>query len=131
MSLGPMKTYEIAGDNIRSLEDFYIVIGEAVNGPGGYFGSNLDALSDCLRGGFGTPDTGGFQFRWFRHEESARNLGYSEGVRQLEFRLERTRPSNRENVENDLANARRHQGPTVFDWIFSVFQDQDSPLELA
>jgi RNAse (barnase) inhibitor barstar len=126
-----MKTYEIAGDRIRSAEDFYIVIGEAVNGPGGYFGSNLDALSDCLRGGFGTPDTGGFQFRWLRHAESARNLGYSETLRQLEFRLERCHPSNRAHVEADLANARRQQGPTVFDWIVSVFQDQDSPLELA
>ncbi|WP_244177165.1 barstar family protein [Streptomyces albus] len=28
---------------------FYCAIGEAVNGPGGYFGSNLDALYDCLR----------------------------------------------------------------------------------
>ena len=32
------------------------VMGEAVNGPGGYFGRNLDAFADCLRGGFGTPD---------------------------------------------------------------------------
>ncbi|MGW0802654.1 barstar family protein [Nonomuraea sp. NPDC002799] len=28
-------------------------MGEAINGPGGYFGRNLDALDDCLRGGFG------------------------------------------------------------------------------
>ncbi len=29
------------------------MIGEAVNGPGGYFGSNPMALSDCLSGGWG------------------------------------------------------------------------------
>ena len=40
----------------RSANDFYREIGSAVNGPGGYFGRNLDALADCLRGGFGTPD---------------------------------------------------------------------------
>ncbi|MFJ7212875.1 barstar family protein [Amycolatopsis sp. NPDC098790] len=28
---------------------FYCALGEAANGPGGYFGANLDALADCLR----------------------------------------------------------------------------------
>lgn len=40
----------------------YCAIGEAVNGPGGYYGANLDSLADCLRGGFGpTPP---FDLRW-------------------------------------------------------------------
>jgi RNAse (barnase) inhibitor barstar len=57
-----MKTYRIDGSRISSPPDFYAEIGRAVNGDGGYFGSNLDALADCLRGGFGTPDDGGFRF---------------------------------------------------------------------
>lgn len=28
-------------------------MGEAFNGPSGYFGANLDALGDCLGGGYG------------------------------------------------------------------------------
>jgi Barstar (barnase inhibitor) len=43
--------YVIDGGQVGSLEDFWRVIGEAVNGPGGYFGQNLDAFNDCLRGG--------------------------------------------------------------------------------
>ncbi|WP_258050236.1 barstar family protein [Streptomyces finlayi] len=31
-----------------------------MNGPGGYFGRNLDAFADCLSGGTGTPDDGDF-----------------------------------------------------------------------
>ncbi len=31
----------------------YLALGEAVNGPGGYFGGCPDALVDCLRGTFG------------------------------------------------------------------------------
>jgi hypothetical protein len=31
----------------------YCAIGEAVNGPGGYFGWNLDAVNDCFRGRWG------------------------------------------------------------------------------
>ncbi|MCX2710706.1 barstar family protein [Mycolicibacterium sp. J2] len=57
-----MKTYTIDGSRIGSQADFFTEIGRAVNGDGGYFGSNLDALADCLRGGFGTPDSGGFRF---------------------------------------------------------------------
>jgi RNAse (barnase) inhibitor barstar len=57
-----MKTYRIDGSRITSTSDLYAEIGRAVNGDGGYFGSNLDALADCLRGGFGTPEDGGFRF---------------------------------------------------------------------
>ncbi|WP_228926966.1 barstar family protein [Streptomyces sp. DH7] len=34
---------------ITTRDGFYCALGEAVHGPGGYFGSNLDALFDCLR----------------------------------------------------------------------------------
>lgn len=30
-----------------------MALGEAVNGPGGYFSGCLDAVVDCLRGNFG------------------------------------------------------------------------------
>jgi RNAse (barnase) inhibitor barstar len=56
--------YLIDGRKIKSAKDFYREIGRAVNGPGGYFGQNLDALTDCLRGGFGTPDDRPFAFEW-------------------------------------------------------------------
>ncbi|MFV2020538.1 barstar family protein [Micromonospora sp. LOL_023] len=46
-------TYELDGRNVTDVEGFYCAIGEAVNGPGGYFGSNADALHDCTRGGWG------------------------------------------------------------------------------
>jgi RNAse (barnase) inhibitor barstar len=46
-------TYDLDGRFVTDIEGFYCAIGEAINGPGGYFGSNLDALVDCLRGRFG------------------------------------------------------------------------------
>ena len=57
-----MKTYQIDGTKVGSKADFFTEIGRAVNGDGGYFGSNLDALADCLRGGFGTPEDRRFRF---------------------------------------------------------------------
>ncbi|GAA2060478.1 barstar family protein [Williamsia deligens] len=57
-----MITYRIDGAAVSSMQDFYDEIGRAVGGPGGYFGTNLDALADCLRGGYGTPADEAFEF---------------------------------------------------------------------
>jgi RNAse (barnase) inhibitor barstar len=38
----------IEGIRTSTRPALYCALGEAVNGPGGYFGSNLDALADCL-----------------------------------------------------------------------------------
>jgi len=39
------------GASVVTKAGFYCALGEAARGPGGYFGSNLDALADCLRSG--------------------------------------------------------------------------------
>ncbi|WP_344326099.1 barstar family protein [Kitasatospora putterlickiae] len=51
--------YMLDGRHITDEPGLYLALGEAVNGPGGYFGGCLDALADCLRGTFGhtTPAT--------------------------------------------------------------------------
>jgi RNAse (barnase) inhibitor barstar len=49
----PGTTYDRGGRFVTDVEGFYCAIGEAVNGAGGYFGCNLDALIDCLHGGLG------------------------------------------------------------------------------
>jgi RNAse (barnase) inhibitor barstar len=69
--------FRLDGRKIKSANDFYREIGRAVNGPGGYFGRNLDALADCLRGGFGTPEDRPFEFEW---QHSAVSRDYLQGV---------------------------------------------------
>ena len=49
----PGRTFDLDGRYITDYPGFYCAIGEAVNGPGGYFGGDLEALNDCLNGGFG------------------------------------------------------------------------------
>ncbi|MER6566148.1 barstar family protein [Streptomyces sp. NPDC001093] len=115
-------TYVLDGTRIRTLEDFWRVIGEAVNGPGGYFGSNLDAFADCLSGGFGTPDDDDFVVEWRDHQVSREHLGHPETARQLEIRLSRCHPTNRAQVSAELAEARRGHGATVFDWLTEIFE---------
>ncbi|WP_308013431.1 barstar family protein [Streptomyces beigongshangae] len=50
---GPGGTYHLDGRHITDEPGFFCAVGEAVNGPGGYFGRGLDALADCLRGRWG------------------------------------------------------------------------------
>ncbi|WP_033319600.1 barstar family protein [Streptomyces yerevanensis] len=49
----PGGTYHLDGRHITDEPGFFCALGEAVNGPGGYFGWSLDALADCLCGGWG------------------------------------------------------------------------------
>lgn len=76
--------FHLDGRMIKSAKDFYREIGRSVNGPDGYFGENLDALTDCLRGGFGTPEDQPFEFEW-QHSDVSRR--YLKGVKrgQLSF----------------------------------------------
>jgi RNAse (barnase) inhibitor barstar len=94
--------FRIDGRKIKSANDFYREIGSSVNGPGGYFGSNLDALADCLRGGFGTPDNRPYEFEWQHSALSRHHL---------------------DNV--------RHGQHTLFDAIRDVFNDAGVPLKLS
>ena len=93
--------FRIDGRKIKSANDFYREIGSSVNGPGGYFGRNLDALADCLRGGFGTPDNRPYEFEW---QHSAVSQQYLKGVRRGQR--------------------------TLFEAIQDVFRDAGVPLNL-
>jgi RNAse (barnase) inhibitor barstar len=57
------------GSHISTRTGFYCAIGEAVNGPGGYFGSNLDALADCISSGSGAEPALRIVWRNFRSSE--------------------------------------------------------------
>jgi RNAse (barnase) inhibitor barstar len=115
-------TYVIDGAEVTGLDAFWRVLGASVNGPGGYFGANLDALADCLRGGFGTPEDGDFAFVWRDHARSRETLGHAETARTLELRLARAHPTNREHLRARLADARAGRGPTDFDDLVAVFE---------
>ncbi|MFE9724115.1 barstar family protein [Streptomyces sp. NPDC005794] len=120
-------TYVIDGSGITGLDGFWDAIGEAVNGPGGYFGRSLDAFADCLGGGFGTPEDGSFVIEWRDHARSARALGHEETARRLDRLLPRVHPTNRARVERELAEARAGRGPTLFDQLVEIIADRTGP----
>lgn len=68
-------TYHLDGRFVTDVEGFYCAIGEAINGPGGYFGCNLDAVDDCCCGGFGAQAP----FRLVWHEAAVAREHLVEG----------------------------------------------------
>lgn len=71
-------SFTLDGRHIADRDTFYCAIGEAVNGPGGYFGWNLDALVDCLRRGWGaTPP---FTLHWESSAQAADRDGVPFGL---------------------------------------------------
>ncbi|MGW0757935.1 barstar family protein [Streptomyces sp. NPDC002814] len=66
---GAEEVCVIDGREILGESSFYCALGESVNGPGGYFGSTLDGLADCLVSSRG----GGSRFEvWWEHYSDAR-----------------------------------------------------------
>ena len=59
---------------------------------------------------------------WNNSEVSRQRLGYPETVRQLELRLTRCHPSNREYVAQELEEAKMQKGSTVFDWLVEIIR---------
>ncbi|MFI1015974.1 barstar family protein [Streptomyces sp. NPDC020965] len=68
----PGQVFRLDGRQVVDADSFYCALGEAVNGPGGYFGWNLAAVDDCLRGGFGARAP--FTLEWHNSGESLSRL---------------------------------------------------------
>ncbi|MGW2476325.1 barstar family protein [Streptomyces sp. NPDC001665] len=120
-------TYVIEGSRVTGLDSFWAVVGEAVNGPGGYFGRNLDAFADCLSGGMGAPDDGDFVFEWRDHAVSALALGHAETARHLDRLAARAHESNRSRLCEEGAQAAAGRGPTLFDRLVEIIRDRAGP----
>jgi len=81
----PGGTYHLDGSHITDQPGFFCALGEAMNGPGGYFGWGFDALNDCLRGRWGASPP--FTLVWHAAEVARICLGVTPhvGYRPLTF----------------------------------------------
>ncbi|MGC5341415.1 barstar family protein [Streptomyces sp. DT24] len=120
-------TYVLEGAGITDLDRFWQVVGEAVNGPGGYFGRGLDSFADCLGGGMGTPPDGDFTIEWRDHGRSVRALGHAETARYLRRLLEGAHPTNRTALQGELLDALAGRGPTLFDRLVEIVRTRTAP----
>ncbi|MBT9471799.1 MAG: barstar family protein [Pseudomonadota bacterium] len=88
---------------------------------GAYWGRNLDAFNDILRGGFGTPEEG-FVIRWINSDQAREHLGYGETVKRFEEMFWECHPENKDHVYGMLTEARAGKGETVFDQLIEIIR---------
>lgn len=69
----PGRTVVLDGTLVDNLLGFYCAVGEAVNGPGGYFGLSMQAFDDSLFGAFGLECP--YTIVWRESARSSRALG--------------------------------------------------------
>jgi RNAse (barnase) inhibitor barstar len=69
---GGVAEFFIDGRNIEDPASFFCAMGEAIDGPGGYYGWNLTALADCLKGGCGARAP--FILHWSEFDVARRSL---------------------------------------------------------
>ncbi|MFI5714185.1 barstar family protein [Kribbella sp. NPDC051620] len=87
---GPSAVVELEGTQISSRTAFYCALGEAINGPGGYYGSSLDGLADCIRSSFGEGPPSRISWRDFQSSAESRDRAYLKSILDVldEFHIE-------------------------------------------
>jgi len=101
------------------------VIGEAVNGPNGYFGRSLIGFYDCLYGGFGVERP--FTVRWENCGISRQALDHGEMVKIAQEYLGKKYYFEEGDEDhlyavNRLEQAKQQKGPTAFDTLVENIQ---------
>lgn len=80
------ETFYLDGTYITDYPSFFIAVGEAINGPGGYYGSTLDGFEDCLCcGEFGT--WGEFTIVWKNYQVAKEHLDLKAWQREVAHRM--------------------------------------------
>ncbi|WP_409013207.1 barstar family protein [Chryseobacterium sp. JUb7] len=59
---------QLDDNHFHNLDEFYCTLGEEVHGAGGYFGRQLYALYDCMRGDFCVKSVS--ELIWKNHKRS-------------------------------------------------------------
>lgn len=114
----PGRTVVLDGRLVDSVCGFYCAIGEAVNGPGGYFGRNLQGFDDCLFGGFGLEFP--YTIVW-RHAEHSRRVLDGAALLDVLGTLEEVEPDARHWVQ-ETRDAALAGTRTLFDLLVDAIQ---------
>ena len=112
--------YTIDGAAFDTLDGFLEAV-DTTLAPKARWTRDLDGLNKVLRT---DPDADhqGMTLVWQNSEKSRGDLGYAETLRVLEKRLPLCDAVSAQFVKSDIANARDHVGPTVFDWVVEVIE---------
>lgn len=113
--------FEIDGSSFEDFEGFVREFNRGfVSRVGGNWNGNLDAFNDYLSWA-DSPCT----IRWRNSDKSRRDLGHSAMAAWLSNNLTGCHPSNIALVQERLDHATKHTGPTLFEWLVEIIQNND------
>jgi RNAse (barnase) inhibitor barstar len=112
--------YTIDGEAFDTLAGFLDTL-DATLTPGAKWSRDLDGLNRILRSD-GQEPSQGMTLVWRNSEKSRADLSYAETLRVLEAQLPACDAMRARFVHIDMANARKHVGPTVYDWVIEVIE---------
>ena len=120
--------FEINGGNFDDFDGFIREFNRVfISQIGGDWNGNLDAFNDYLY----WPEAP-YTIKWRKSWKSRRDLGYEATITwYLRKLLETDRPSKNQWWDR-LDAARKHDGPTLFDWLVDMIRDNSphATLEL-
>ncbi len=116
------ETYYLDGRNITTFESFFCALGEAINGPGGYYGFDESNILDCLTGGFRVCHP--FKLVWKNSTVALMNLTKQEWENQIKREKERY-----SRIFEDYPDSKPNQ--SFFSKIIVIFLDHGITLELV
>ncbi|WP_145050035.1 barstar family protein [Paenibacillus xylanexedens] len=114
------KTFQMDGTYMTSYASFFCALGEAMNGPGGYYGSDFNSFIDCTYGGFGAIAP--FTLKWANHQVARSYLDNNAWHREIDWLRAENERLGEEDFEVEIGNRPlyeaiienlEHQGITV------------------
>lgn len=78
------QTINLDGSYITDYYSFFCALGEAINGPGGYFGDDFSSLRDCFCGGFGAVPP--FTLIWSKSHIAMKKLDKEAWIRDILYK---------------------------------------------
>ncbi|MEM7314607.1 MAG: barnase inhibitor [Planctomycetota bacterium] len=119
--------FEIDGNRFKDFDGFVCEFNRGfIRHVGGDWNGNLDAFHDYL-----SWADEHCTFRWCHSEKSRIDLGHAATSRWLAERLIHCHPANKALVQNRLDDANKGLGPTLFDTLVEIIQDNDQYVELV
>ncbi|MGG4456336.1 barstar family protein [Brevibacillus porteri] len=77
--------FVLDGTYVTDYPSFFCAMGEAINGPGGYYGFDINSMADCLLGGFGSPGPF-FTLTWKNYDVAKKHLDKCAWRKQVNYR---------------------------------------------
>ncbi|MFN3151918.1 hypothetical protein [Bremerella sp.] len=121
------QTFHIDGERFDDFPGFIAEFNRGfVSHVGGQWNGNMDAFNDYLYWG-----DQGSTIRWMHSNKSRDDLGHDAMAQWLAENLLRCHPANRSSVQARLDQARNGLGPTLFEWLVEIIDENSEFVDLV